>query len=72
MIINKWDEWPVRQSFLLFGTQAFHEHKYLDFYLSLIRDLTVYEVIRNVPIRHPLLWGNSRTDVAYLKIDNHQ
>jgi len=55
--IMYWDEWPVRQPFLLFAAQAFHEHKYLDLYLSLKRDLTVYEVIRNVPIRHPLLWA---------------
>ena len=55
--IMYWDEWPVRQPFLLFGAQAFHQKKYLDLYLSLKRDLTVYEVIRNVPIRHPLLWA---------------
>ncbi len=55
--IMYWDEWPVRQPFLLFGAQAFYEQKYLKLYLSLKRDLSVYEVIRNVPIRHPLLWA---------------
>ena len=54
--IMYWDEWPVRQPFLLFSGQAFHQQKYLQRYLGLKRDLTVYEVIRNVPVRHPLLW----------------
>lgn len=54
--IMYWEEWPVRQPFLLFGGEAFNRQKYLDLYLSLKRDLTVYEVIRNVPVRHPLLW----------------
>jgi len=54
--IMYWDKWPVRQPFLLFGAQAFHQKKYLSLYLSQKRDLTVYEVIRNVPVRHPLLW----------------
>jgi len=54
--IMYWDEWPVRQPFLLFSGQVFHQQKYLQLYLGLKRDLTVYEVIRNVPIRHPLLW----------------
>ena len=55
--IMYWDEWPVRQPFLLFGAQAFYEQKYLNLYLSLKRNLTVYEVIRNVPVRHPLIWA---------------
>ena len=54
--IMYWDEWPVRQPFLLFGAQAFNRQEYLERYLGLKRDLTVYEVIRNVPVRHPLLW----------------
>ena len=55
--IMYWDEWPVRQPFLLFSGQAFHQQKYIKLYLGLKRDLTVYEVIRNVPVRHPLLWA---------------
>jgi len=54
--IMYWDEWPVRQPFLLFSGQAFHQQKYLQLYLGLKRDLKVYEVIRNVPVRHLLLW----------------
>jgi len=54
--IMYWDEWPVRQPFLLFGGQAFNQQTYLLLYFSQKHDFTVYEVIRNVPIRHPLLW----------------
>jgi len=55
--IMYWDEWPVRQPFLLFGGQAFGNRKYLSLYQSLNHDFNVYEVIRNVPVRHPLLWA---------------
>ena len=55
--IMYWDEWPVRQPFLLFGGQAFSNRKYLTLYQSRKHDFKVYEVIRNVPVRHPLLWA---------------
>jgi len=55
--IMYWDEWPVRQPFLLFGSQAFRNRKYLSLYQSLNHHFNVYEVIRNVPVRHPLLWA---------------
>jgi hypothetical protein len=55
--IMYWEQWPVRQPFLLFSAQAFNEQNYLTLYLSQKRDITLYEVIRNVPVRHPLLWS---------------
>ncbi len=50
------DEWPVRQPCLLFAGLAFGEQKYLDLWKSLNGSPTNEEVIRNLPIRHPLLW----------------
>ena len=50
------DQWPVRQPSLLFGGLAFHEHRYIDLWKKLDADPTVDEVIRNYPIRQPLLW----------------
>jgi hypothetical protein len=50
------DEWPVRQPCLLFAGLAFNERKYLDLWKSLNGSPTNAEVIRNLPIRHPLLW----------------
>ncbi|HZZ29224.1 MAG TPA: alginate lyase family protein [Pirellulales bacterium] len=51
-----WEFWPVRSPFLLFGGLAFHEPKYLELWKTLEADPTNAEVIRNLPIRHPLLW----------------
>lgn len=52
-----WDEWPVRQSSLLFGGLALNNKKYLDLWKSLQADFSNPEVIRNMPVRYPLLWG---------------
>jgi hypothetical protein len=50
------DEWPVRQPCLLFAGLALNEPKYLELWKSLNGSPTNEEVIRNLPIRHPLLW----------------
>jgi hypothetical protein len=50
------DQWPVRQSSLLFGGQALNRPTYLDLWKKLDPDPKVEEVIRNFPIRQPLLW----------------
>ena len=51
-----WDQWPVRQSSLLFGGLALHNEKYLKLWQSLNADFTSPEIIRNIPMRYPLLW----------------
>lgn len=51
-----WDEWPVRSPSLFFAGLAYHEQKYLDVWEKLNPDPTNEEVIRNVPIRQPVLW----------------
>jgi Alginate lyase len=50
------DQWPVRQPALLFAGLAFHERRYIDLWKTLDAEPTVDEVIRNYPIRQPLLW----------------
>lgn len=50
------DQWPVRQPSLLFAGLALGERRYLDLWTSLDGSPIVDEVIRNLPIRHPLLW----------------
>ena len=50
------DEWPVRQPSLLFAGLALDEPKYLDLWRTLNASPTTEEVIRNLPVRHPLLW----------------
>ena len=51
-----WDQWPVRQSSLLFVGIALHNEKYLKLWQSLNADFTSPEIIRNMPMRYPLLW----------------
>lgn len=51
-----WDEWPVRQSSLLFGGLAFKNKKYLVLWKSLNANFTTPEIVRNMPVRNPILW----------------
>ena len=53
-----WDEWPVRHSSFLFGGLALHNEAYLELWKSLDADFDHPEVVRNMPIRYPLLWTN--------------
>jgi hypothetical protein len=51
-----YDQWPVRHPALVFGGVALHEPRYIELWKTLNPDPTVDEVIRNYPIRQPLLW----------------
>ncbi len=50
------DQWPVRESSLLFGGLALKHPDYIALWKTLNSDPTVEEVIRNFPIRQPVLW----------------
>ena len=51
-----WEEWPVCHPSLVFSAIAYQDADYLETYLK----LPVYplhpEVIRNLPVRHPVIW----------------
>jgi hypothetical protein len=49
-------EWPVRQPCLLFAGLALEKREYLEVWRRLAPDPTVEEVLRNFPVRQPLLW----------------
>lgn len=51
-----WHDWPVRHPSLIFATKAYNNSHYFNTWLGLEADPTTYEVLRNLPIRHPLLW----------------
>ena len=51
-----WDEWPVATPFLLFGYIQYNEPKWLNTWKKLNHFPTNEEVIRNLPIRNPLIW----------------
>ena len=54
--IEHFDALPVRSPGLLFSGIAFHEQNYIDLWKTLNPDPTDKEIIRNYPIRQPLLW----------------
>ncbi|MGA2537981.1 MAG: alginate lyase family protein [Terracidiphilus sp.] len=54
--VEHFEALPVRSPGLLFSGVAFHEHKYIVLWKTLNPDPTDKEVIRNYPIRQPLLW----------------
>ncbi len=48
--------WPVRHPALFFAGQSLGEARYLELWRRLKADPTVPEVVRNFPVRQPLLW----------------
>ena len=51
-----WENWPVAQPFLLFGANAYQEKNWYTTWRDLDHNPQVTEVIRNLPVRHPLIW----------------
>lgn len=51
-----WDDWPVAQPFLLFGAIALKNKRWLETWGKLQRFPENEEVIRNLPVRNPLIW----------------
>lgn len=51
-----WDNWPVAQPFLIFGAYYFRNGNWYSTWKQLDLKPSNQEVIRNLPIRHPLLW----------------
>lgn len=54
--VMKWEYWPVRQPFLLFGALSTGRREWLSTWQGLDPDPKVGEIIRNFPIRQPVLW----------------
>ena len=51
-----WDQWPARQPSLLFAGVKFNRPEYLKAWERFEPDPQTPEIVRNLPIRHPLLW----------------
>jgi len=51
-----WENWPVAQPFLVFGAEAYRNKAWLNTWKELNHTPTVEEVIRNLPVRNPLIW----------------
>jgi hypothetical protein len=57
--VEYFDDLPNRQPCLLFAGLAYRESKYLALWRTLPPDPKTAEIIRNFPIRQPLLWVTS-------------
>jgi hypothetical protein len=53
-----WDQWPVAQPALAFGAIAYSNKDWFDTWKRLEHSPAVEEVIRNLPVRYPLIWIN--------------
>ncbi len=51
-----WNEWPVAQPFLIFGASAYQNQNWFNTWKNLEHQPKVNEVIRNLPIKYPLLY----------------
>ncbi len=53
-----WENWPVAQPFLIFASIRYNDSELYKLWESLEHASTEDEVIRNLPIRNPVLWIN--------------
>jgi len=51
-----WDQWPVAQPSLLFGGVRFENMNWFKLWSHLDHFPEVEEVIRNLPVRNPVIW----------------
>jgi hypothetical protein len=51
-----WNDWPVAQPFLLFGYNGYRKKEWFQLWKKLEHFPTNEEVIRNLPVRNPLIW----------------
>jgi hypothetical protein len=51
-----WEEWPVAQPFLVFGAARFNNEDWFNVWKKLDHNPQNEEVIRNLPVRNPLIW----------------
>jgi len=58
------DAWPVRHPSLLFAGVALDDPRYVEIWQRLDPDPVVDEIVRNFPIRQPVLWGSFTGKVA--------
>lgn len=61
--VEYWDDWPVRQPALLFGGVRLGRPGVVTLWAAQDPEPTEDEVIRNLPVRRPLLWLSPETTV---------
>jgi hypothetical protein len=53
-----WNDWPVAHPFLVMGALNFKNKDWLDTWKNLDHHPEVEEVVRNLPVRNPIIWLN--------------
>lgn len=53
-----WEEWPVRHPSLYFAGKMYNNDDYTQLFYSLKPELSKPEILRNLPIRNPMIWIN--------------
>jgi hypothetical protein len=53
-----WDNWPVAHPFLILGACYFQENEWFETWQALDHEPQVEEVLRNLPVRNPVIWLN--------------
>lgn len=53
-----WNDWPIASCFLLFGAKHYDEGEWLQTWKDLDHDPKEEEIIRNMPIKYPVIWLN--------------
>jgi Alginate lyase len=56
--VMHWESWPTAQPSLIFGAAAYQNQQWLSTWKNLDHDPQDEEIIRNLPVRHPLIWLN--------------
>ena len=51
-----WNDWPVAQPFLIFGYARFGVKEWMRTWKKLEHFPETEEVVRNLPVRNPLIW----------------
>lgn len=51
-----WEEWPVAQPFLIFACERYGQKEWLETWRKLEHFPQTEEVVRNLPVRNPLIW----------------
>ncbi len=54
--VEHWDDFPARNPAILFSGLAYNQQDYIELWKTLNPDPAVPEVIRNFPLRQPILW----------------
>lgn len=53
-----WNNWPVAHPFLIFGAEEFDRKNWFETWKRLDHSPEVEEVVRNLPVRNPIIWFN--------------